>query len=109
MDGGECCRHPPSVQFEGWKINRKGGSTALLPVIHTTGTNMEFNSTFTLDGEECCRPPHSVQFEGCKINRGGSTTFFASDTHNLEKHKEGIQVLSMCMIAFQAIMWDQQT
>ena len=39
---------------------------------------------------------------------GGSTALFASDTHNLENHKEGLQVLSMCMVAFQAIMWDQQ-
>ena len=99
---------PPSVQFEGCKINRKGGSTALLPVTHTTGTNMEFNSTFTVNGEECCRPPLLCHLKDAKSTEGGSTALFASDTHNLEKHKEGIQVLSMCMIAFQAIMWDQQ-
>ena len=74
---------PPSVQFERWKTNTKGRSTALLQVTHTTGRNMEFTSRFTVDKEECCRLPPSAQFEGCKIHRRGGSTALLLVTHTI--------------------------
>ena len=75
------------------------------PKLALTGLDMDIEH-FHSGRRGVLQTPPSVQFEGCKINRkGGVHSTFASDTHNLDKRKKGIQVLSMCMTAFQAIMW----